>query len=677
MDLRGQYKAQEPTQAMPATRQKGSPPADKTAKQGVAKQGIAKQGIAKQEITKQEVATLKDIAETRSEIANVSQALLSLADVVKTYSKNNSNKLDSINTQLETLTASVIQKPSTTTDNNGSASSTGEDTRRYVESRLKEKIAQLEAEILAQKGEKRRGSAAGRDGSHATDEVRTLQSKVEQERVRAEKAEATAEHATRERDEAIADRERALETLEDIDKKWVAHFEESLVAHENIEEVLRESIDREQDRRRQLFDQVQDLKGNIRVMCRIRPAPKWVDEGELMDFGAPTPGDFSDKWGRLNLQATRKAAMGTVLETKTFDFERIFGQEDTNGTVFDEISDLVQSATQGKKVTLFAYGQTGSGKTHTMLGSDEDPGIIPQTIDMMFDVANESPDYRYTVAMSIIEVYQDAVHDLLIEPEHGKKARVRLSEAAWAETESAAAASAILSQASQYRTVAATNANDQSSRSHLIISFQITKEHLAGNRAGQVAKGTLNLVDLAGSERTAAAGATGTQMREGVSINSDLMNLNLVITALGNGTRVPFDSALTKALKGSLEKGSRTLMFVMVSPFKKDQSQTVQTLDKGAEATKAKLASIGRANNFATTSKKPGASPASGSKHITSTTPTTTTTVKACNGASAAARTPSRRQTQNTSIPRPSSNSAKSLVSRLSSGGKRTPHTPR
>ena len=368
---------------------------------------------------------------------------------------------------------------------------------------------------------------------------------------------------------------------------------------EQIEDTMSRELAQEQarterveDRRRILFDQVQELKGSIRVFCRIRPPPGDASPEELLDFGEPDPGELGgDEWGRLNLSTIRKAARGDMTEVRSFDFERVFGQDAKNGDIFNQITDLAQSAVEGKKVCIFCYGQTGSGKTHTMLGTDEEPGLIPQTMNLLFGVAAEQElDYQYTIELCITEIYQDTIHDLLLPPTGGKKKSVRMSEATQARAESVAEALDMLKQASKHRTVAATNANEQSSRSHLVLALRITRVPQE-NVAGRTTVGTLNLIDLAGSERAAAAGASGTQMKEGVAINSDLMNLNRVITALGTGTRVPYDSALTRTLRDSLTQGSRTLMLVMVSPYRKDQAQTIQTLNKGAEATKAKLAS--------------------------------------------------------------------------------------
>lgn len=429
--------------------------------------------------------------------------------------------------------------------------------------------------------------------------------------------------------------------------------------NETEQELLeeKERTQRAEERRRVLFDEVQEVKGNIRVMCRVRPAPEDTPEEELLDFGEPEPGEFNDEWGRLTLHTTRKAALGDVKEARKFEFERVFGQDATNDDVFGEISELVQSAMYGKKVTCFCYGQTGSGKTHTMMGTPDDRGIIPKTIQMLFDAADEQVyTFAHTIKISVIEIYQDTIHDLLQYPLGGQKVVVRnRNQAVQTVIANVSEATDLLSQASQYRATASTNMNEQSSRSHLIITFQITRGP-GLNLDGPTITGTLNLIDLAGSERTASGGATGTQMREGVAINSDLLGLNKVITALAAGTHVTYDSALTKTLRDSLSEGCRALMFVMVSPFSRDQTQTVQTLDKGAEATKAKINSLGRGNR-----KSLGSRPTS----IPSRTSTSTTT-------NPASQTP--RRDTNASLLRPSS-SRRSIAS--SSGVSTPPNSSR
>lgn len=397
------------------------------------------------------------------------------------------------------------------------------------------------------------------------------------------------------------------ETHADLEQ-WKAEFDTAITAHGNIEELLKEKIEAEKRINRNLFKQVQEMKGNIRVMCRIRPAPSDTAEEELADFGPREQGDFSHSWGKLRMPVERKNAMGTVVtDKKSFDFERIFGPEETNDDIFNEISDLIECALEGQKVGIFAYGQTGSGKTYTLshrgLEEGSSDGIIPRTLASIFETAGETSDrYRYSISLSILEIYTNNIYDLLQAPVNGQKTETRLEQANVVPLDSLSMAEEIIEDAIRIRTSSSTEKNANSSRSHLIITFRITRENLVD---GSTIEGLLNLVDLAGSERSAADGLEGQQLQEGILINRSLLSLNRVITALGQGTVVAFDTALVRALRPCLSHDSKTLMFVMVSPFKRDLTVSLQTLEKGQEATNAKLASVTR-NDSRRTSAPPG-----------------------------------------------------------------------
>ncbi len=629
-----------------------------------------------------EVAPQNKLSSIEHRIDQMNGNLLAFLDVLETtITKPESiinhrlqiitDKCDGLYNQIDNIKTVQV---TTAVDENKSEFLNAQEQKDYIEMQLQRRITKLEAELEAQRTadtksqQKKENTNQEIAGFH--DEMQDLQRQIQEERERVEKAEAAmgiyevrVKALTDDRDDAQSRCHDLLADMVDMETKWEDKLEEMIRARDDLEDIQRVAYDREKERCRKLFDQVQDLKGSIRVMCRIRPAPCDVSDAALMNFGAPERGEFSDNWGKLNLQTTRKAAMGEVTETKTYNFERIFGQDETNNDVFYEVEDLVQSSLEGKKVCLFAYGQTGSGKTHTMLGTKSSPGIIPRTATMIFDAAAVTEDSVYKIELSVIEIYQDDIHDLLLEPLGGVKAAVRLSEATWTQLNTEAEAVDLLERASRHRTVAATNANEQSSRSHLVISWRVGREVVLGRCRGRVTAGTLNLVDLAGSERTAAAGATGAQRREGIAINSDLMNLNLVITALGNGTRVPYDSALTRTLRDSLTQGSRTLMLVMVSPFKKDQSQTVQTLEKGAEATKARLSAFSRTNNFAGGGGKRPASGIPTAKNGT------------CSRIAAAATTTTT-PSQQTGIPRPPGSKVTPTRASLTGAHTRTPRTP-
>ncbi|KAI1498836.1 P-loop containing nucleoside triphosphate hydrolase protein [Biscogniauxia marginata] len=411
--------------------------------------------------------------------------------------------------------------------------------------------------------------------------------------------------AEEERSQALEERASLSADIE----SWKSEFEESQRARESIEELLTKQIVAGQERIRALFDQVQDLKGNIRVMCRIRPADPSIPADELADFGPQEPGGRGDLWGKMNLPVEKKSVTGTtVFETKTFDFERIFSTEDTNGDVFAEVKDLVESAMVGRPVCIFTYGQTGSGKTYTLSNraspglDSSDNGVIPQTLAMMFEVAAQESDItKFTIEVSVIEIYRDTVYDLLVEPVKGEKVGIRVDQAIFVPLESADAADEILDNATQIRATSATKMNADSSRSHLILTFRIRRETLAGSQMGRVTTGRLNLIDLAGSERTAGQSLQGQQFQEGVSINASLTSLNRAISALGQGTPIAYDTSLLRVLRPALSQGCQTVMFIMVSPLKRDIKISIQTLEKGAEATKARLVSENRRLRSSTT----------------------------------------------------------------------------
>ncbi|KAI0176118.1 P-loop containing nucleoside triphosphate hydrolase protein [Hypoxylon sp. FL1284] len=382
-------------------------------------------------------------------------------------------------------------------------------------------------------------------------------------------------------------------------QQWKAEFDKATAAHKDIEMLLKDKIESERTINRNLFKKVQDMKGSIRVMCRIRPAPD-AAEDELVNFGPRERGEFSDAWGKIRIPTERKTAMGTIVnETKSFSFERIFGPEETNNDIFDEISDLVQYALDGQKVGIFAYGQTGSGKTYTLSHKDlqdgTSDGIIPRTLASIFEAAGAASDrYKYAISLSVLEIYTNNIYDLLQAPVDHQKVETRLDQATIVPLNSLSAAEELIDDAIQIRTSSSTEKNVNSSRSHLILTFRVTQESRA--EAGHIVEGQLKLVDLAGSERSAATGLEGQQLQEGILINRSLLSLNKAITALGQGAAVAYDTALTRALRPCLSHDSKTLMFVMVSPFKRDLVVSLQTLDKGQEATKAKLASSARAD---------------------------------------------------------------------------------
>ncbi|KAJ5411040.1 uncharacterized protein N7487_005399 [Penicillium crustosum] len=353
-------------------------------------------------------------------------------------------------------------------------------------------------------------------------------------------------------------------------------------------EAIKEKLRREETLRRKLHNQVQELKGNIRVFCRVRPSLKSEPASDLTLMQYP---DETDDGKEINiLGPEERSSLGTVSrKNNTFSFDRVFNPSTQNAEVFDEISQLVQSALDGYNVCIFCYGQTGSGKTHTMSSAD---GMIPRAVHQIYETAQglEEKGWRYSMAGNFIEVYNENLNDLLGNPDEldKKKHEIRhdmqrgkttITDITTVNLDSPEMVETILKNADANRSVAATKANERSSRSHSVFILKLTgQNHITGERS----EGTLNLVDLAGSERLSHSGATGERLKETQNINRSLSSLGDVISALGQGKEgghIPYrNSKLTYLLQFSLGGNSKTLMFVMVSPLQAHMSETLTSL---------------------------------------------------------------------------------------------------
>ncbi|GAB7339753.1 hypothetical protein MBLNU457_6315t1 [Dothideomycetes sp. NU457] len=352
-------------------------------------------------------------------------------------------------------------------------------------------------------------------------------------------------------------------------------------------EEAKEKLRTEETLRRKLHNQVQELKGNIRVFCRVRPAL----EEDAEDRARITFPDSDSDSKEVAIQGPeQKSALGNVTSsTSNFSFDRVFSPASQNAEVFDEISQLVQSALDGYNVCIFCYGQTGSGKTYTMSAVD---GMIPRAVNQIYETATslEEKGWKYTMEGSFIEVYNETLNDLLGKAEDWEKkkheikhdptkSKTTVTGVNTVVLDSPARVNNILEKAGRNRSVAATMANSRSSRSHSVFILRLTGEN---SITGERSEGTLNLVDLAGSERLSHSGATGERMKETQHINKSLSCLGDVIGALGQGKEgghIPYrNSKLTYLLQYSLGGNSKTLMFVMISPRQAHLSETLTSL---------------------------------------------------------------------------------------------------
>jgi len=363
-----------------------------------------------------------------------------------------------------------------------------------------------------------------------------------------------------------------------------------------------------------------NLKGNIRVFCRFRP--KLASECSEM-----AKVDFHDDEQRLTLHGgvqKNVTGLSDVSSSWDFSFDRVFGPSSTQEMVFEEISLLVQSALDGYKVAIFAYGQTGGGKTYTMDGPQGvvdapagSQGVIPRTVDLIFAEVQELREkgWNFSVSCTLLEVYNEAVHDILAArstssstPAVGTDARQAVDQFTARKVDNAAAVHRLLDRAARERHVASTACNDRSSRSHAVFQLSIVGKRGSGDELEEVS-GLLSLVDLAGSERVERSQVTGERLKEAQYINKSLSALGDVVEALarrgatGNaGCHVPYrNSRLTMLLKDSLGGESKALMFVNASPCAQHMQETLSSL---RFASKVHACNVGVAKRCAVESAK-------------------------------------------------------------------------
>lgn len=336
--------------------------------------------------------------------------------------------------------------------------------------------------------------------------------------------------------------------------------------------------------RKKLHNQVLDLKGNIRVFVRVRPMND--KERQIEPEGEPTITYGEDvKIGVFEGERARR---------KWFEFDHVFAPHTTQNQLFEEAKPLATSVLDGYNVCVFAYGQTGSGKTHTMTGTPSDPGLNTRVLTELFRIRHErSAEYDIHICIAITEIYNETIRDLLAPS--GKKLDVKMDpkgdvSVPGLTNENVQSVDDVLrciSDASKNRSVAVTDMNDQSSRSHSIVTVR-TATTLRG---GDTYMGKMHLIDLAGSENVAKSGVQGQGMKEAQNINKSLSALGDVIQSLvAKNPHTPYrNSKLTMMLKDSLGGDSKTLMIVQASPAQTNVTETLSSLNFAARARNVEL----------------------------------------------------------------------------------------
>jgi len=389
-----------------------------------------------------------------------------------------------------------------------------------------------------------------------------------------------------------------LKSIQELQERH-QHLQEELELERDLityNKRLFEDLGREQAIRKKLHNDMEELKGKIRVYVRVRPLSSTETETRCKDC------IFQE-----GACAVQIRGVGFPESLKTYEFDKVycgrdeFGQEE----VFKDTKNMVLSVIDAYNVCIFAYGQTGSGKTYTMIGGadiaesvqpdgtfDLSAGILPRAVMELFRLLEErSAQMTATVEVQMLQLYKDKLEDMLgasatgsakvrrrgsgkeeptvnlkiVLAEHSPSGLVEVEGSEKIIATSASEVMQIVASGSSRRSTASTQMNAESSRSHLICVLVVKMEN---RRTKAVTVGKLTMVDLAGSERVSKSGATGEVMKEAQSINKSLSALGGVINAVSTGNNhIPYrDHALTMLMSDSIGGNAKTLMFVNCSP---------------------------------------------------------------------------------------------------------------
>jgi len=383
---------------------------------------------------------------------------------------------------------------------------------------------------------------------------------------------------------------------------------------------------------------------SLRVAVRIRPEDETVDGGCIItkkdsSFSSSSSSN-DDSLQRITIVKDSNKENKTLIDNNSnatsYEFDRIFGTESSQSEVFEYAKPLVEECLKGFTVTIFAFGMTGSGKTHTISGDSHDVGILPRSVNHVFDrlikMTSQSPDQVSMVCLTYVELYNNNLKDLLSDAsasssydsstggdslkihEHPKRG-IYLTGSPGIRTpvSSPEECMALIQKGNKTRATGSTNLNERSSRSHTVISLEIITRDLGSNcgegeerkeSEGIVSVGKLNLVDLAGSERVKMSGASGQTLEEAKQINKALSVLGDVLNSLGKYHQglmtmdsssssskaasiphIPYrNSKLTMLLKDSLGGNSKTLMLTTIRMSSRFFQQTDMSLKYAARA---------------------------------------------------------------------------------------------
>ncbi|XP_070847279.1 kinesin-like protein KIF22 [Chaetodon trifascialis] len=322
----------------------------------------------------------------------------------------------------------------------------------------------------------------------------------------------------------------------------------------------------------------------VRVAVRLRPCMGIQDE---KDEGLCVRGLDSQNLEIVNWR--------NATETVKYHFDAFHGEQTTQQEVFlSSVKPILPHILNGQNASVFAYGPTGAGKTHTMLGSSDQPGVIPRAVREVFNLVkakDEDEGWDYGIGMSYLEIYNEKVLDLLspnsqdLPIREDKDKNILIPGLTHTAISSFSDFDKHFVPASLNRTTASTKLNQRSSRSHAVLLLKVVRTQRALPHRQQTGK--LYLIDLAGSEDNRRTGNQGIRLKESGAINLSLFTLSKVVDSLNSGTtgRVPYrDSKLTRLLQDSLGGSAHSVMITNIAPEYKYYFDTFSALNFAAKS---------------------------------------------------------------------------------------------
>uniref|UniRef100_H3CM21 Kinesin-like protein n=1 Tax=Tetraodon nigroviridis TaxID=99883 RepID=H3CM21_TETNG len=322
----------------------------------------------------------------------------------------------------------------------------------------------------------------------------------------------------------------------------------------------------------------------VRVAVRLRPF-----------IGQPGEDDDGPCVRGLDSQNLEIVNWRNATETVKYHFDAFYGEKTTQQEVFlSSVKPILPHVLNGQNASVFAYGPTGAGKTHTMLGSSEQPGVIPRAVRAVLDLVSAKDGdegWDYSIDMSYLEIYNERVLDLLspnsqdLPIREDKDKNIFIPGLTHISISSFSDFDNHFVPASLNRTTASTKLNQRSSRSHAVLLIKVVRTQRALRQRQQTGK--LYLIDLAGSEDNRRTGNQGIRLKESGAINLSLFTLSKVVDSLNSGTatRVPYrDSKLTRLLQDSLGGSAHSVMITNIAPEYRYYFDTFSALNFAAKS---------------------------------------------------------------------------------------------